>query len=71
MVIAVPIVHVYMWNGLSEEAKEKIIEGITKVFADLGIRKEAVEIVIQEIPKENWGIGGERASEKFKETELP
>ena len=65
-----PIVHVYMWRGLSEEAKEKIIEGITKVFADLGIRKEAVEIVIQEIPKENWGIGGESASEKFKETKL-
>ncbi len=71
MAMTMPIVHVYMWKGLSEEAKEKIIEGITKVFADLGIRKEAVEIVIQEIPKENWGIGGERVSEKFKETELP
>jgi hypothetical protein len=25
-----PIVHVYMWSGVSREAKEKIIKGITK-----------------------------------------
>ena len=66
-----PIVHVYMWSGVSKEAKAKIIKGITKVFEELGIPPHAVEVVIHEIPKENWGVGGEQASEKFKETKPP
>ena len=66
-----PIVHVYMWSGLSRETKARIIKGITKVFEELGIPGHAVEVVIHEVPKENWGIGGEQASEKFKETKPP
>jgi len=71
MAITMPIVHVYMWSGVSREAKEKIIKGITKVFEELGIPGHAVEVVILEVPKENWGVGGELASEKFKETRTP
>ncbi|MCC6053877.1 MAG: 2-hydroxymuconate tautomerase family protein [Thermosphaera sp.] len=63
-----PIVNVYTWSGVSRETKEKIIKGITKVFEELGIPGHAVEVVIREVPKENWGVGGEQASEKFKET---
>jgi 4-oxalocrotonate tautomerase len=66
-----PIVHVYMWSGVSREAKEKIIKGITKVFEELGIPGHAVEVVILEVPKENWGIEGKLASEKFKEIKPP
>jgi 4-oxalocrotonate tautomerase len=66
-----PIVHVYMWSGLSREAKEKIIKGITRVFEELGIPGHAVEVLIHEVPKENWGVGGEQASDKFKETKPP
>jgi 4-oxalocrotonate tautomerase len=66
-----PIVHVYMWSGVSREAKEKIIKGITKVFEELGIPGQAVEVVIHEVPRENWGIGGEQASGKFKEAKPP
>ena len=68
-----PIIHVYMWSGVSKEAKAKIIKGITKVFEELGIPPEGVEVVIHEVPKENWGIGGEQAieSEKFKEVKPP
>jgi len=66
-----PIVHVNVWKGFSNEAKKKVIEGITKVFVELGIPKEAVEIVIHEIPMENWGINGEQASEKFKYIKAP
>ena len=66
-----PIVHVYMWSGVSKEAKAKIIKGVTKVFEELGIPSRAVEAVIIEVSKENWGVGGEQASEKFKETKVP
>lgn len=66
-----PIVHVYVWRGFSNEAKKRVIEGITSVFTSLGIPAEAVEIIIHEDPMENWGIGGQQASEKFKEVRIP
>jgi len=66
-----PIVHVNVWKGFSSEAKKKVIEGITKVFVELGIPKEAVEVIIHKIPMENWGINGEQASEKFKYVKAP
>jgi 4-oxalocrotonate tautomerase len=66
-----PIVHVYVWSGVSREAKEKIIKGITKAFENLRIPGLAVEVVIHEVPKENRGIEGKLASEKFKEIKPP
>lgn len=66
-----PLVKVYVWKGFSNEAKKKTVEGITKVFVEMGIPREAVEIIIMEIPKENWGIGGELASEKLREVHPP
>lgn len=66
-----PIVHVNVWKGFSSEGKKQVIEGITKVFTEMGIPAQAVEVVIHEIPKENWGIGGEQASEKLKHIKPP
>jgi 4-oxalocrotonate tautomerase len=66
-----PIVHVYMWSGVSRETKARIIKGITRVFEELGIPGQAVEVVIHEVPRENWGVEGGQASEKFKETRPP
>jgi 4-oxalocrotonate tautomerase family enzyme len=60
-----------MWSGVSKEAKNKIIRGITKAFEDLGIPSQAVEIIIIEVPKENWEVGIESADEKFKDTKPP
>ncbi|MHA1265894.1 MAG: tautomerase family protein [Candidatus Helarchaeota archaeon] len=58
-----PAVHVYMWKGLSEDAAKKIISGITNVFVELGIPPQAVEVIIQEVPKAHWGVGGKPAAE--------
>ncbi|MEM0000400.1 MAG: tautomerase family protein [Desulfurococcaceae archaeon] len=66
-----PIVVVYMWSGISEDAKKKIISGITEIFEKLGIPRNAVEVVVVEVPKENWGIGGKPASEKFRQVQPP
>lgn len=66
-----PSVDVKMWAGLSKEAAEKIISGITKVFEDLGIPKQAVEVVIHEIPKTHWGIGGVPASKARPDAKSP
>lgn len=62
-----PVVHVNVWEGFGEEKVKTVIEGITKVFVNLEIPEQAVEVIVHEIPKSHWGIGGEPASEKFKD----
>ena len=66
-----PIIEVKMWTGVSDEAVEKIISGITKVFVDIGIPERAVEVVVQEIPKGHWGIGGKPASKVMPDEKPP
>ncbi|MHA1294275.1 MAG: tautomerase family protein [Promethearchaeota archaeon] len=54
----VPLANIYVWKGISEEAIEKIIRGITDVFVNLGIPEQAVEVIVNEVPKSHWGISG-------------
>ena len=58
-----PLAQIYMWKGISEDAVKKIIAGVTDVFVGLNIPKEAVEVIVQEIPKSHWGIDGQPATE--------
>jgi len=66
-----PVVEVNMWSGVSTEAAEKIIKGITKVFVDLGIPDRAVEVLIKELPKTHWGLGGQPASKAMPDAKSP
>ena len=61
-----PIINVNVWEGFGNEKAKTVIKNITKVFVDLGIPEPAIEVIVHEIPKSHWGIGGEPASEKFK-----
>jgi 4-oxalocrotonate tautomerase len=63
-----PIVQVSVWEGMTPENKKIAVEGITKVFEDMGVPKEAVHIVIYEAPKSNWATGGKLHSEKHAQT---
>ncbi|NIO48197.1 MAG: 4-oxalocrotonate tautomerase [Candidatus Aminicenantes bacterium] len=63
-----PVVHVSIWEGFGQEKAKIAIRDITKVFVSLGVPAHAVEIIVHEIQKTHWGIGGEPASEKFKDT---
>jgi 4-oxalocrotonate tautomerase len=62
-----PIIHVNVWEGFGKKKASTVIENITKVFVDLDIPPEAVEVIIHEIQKTHWGIGGVPASIKFKD----
>ena len=61
-----PVIHVNVWEGFGEVKTRNVIEGITNVFIDLGIPDNAIEVLVHEIPKSHWGIGGVPASVKFK-----
>jgi len=63
-----PIVHVNAWEGLGREKAKTVIQDITEVFLNLGIPSQTVQVVVYEIQKTHWGVGGEPASEKFKDT---
>jgi len=62
-----PVVHVNVWKGFGEEKVKKLIQKITQVFVELEVPQQAVEIIVHEIPKTHWGIGGVPASEKFRD----
>jgi 4-oxalocrotonate tautomerase len=55
---------------MSIESKRRIVEGITKVFEEIGIPKEAVEIIIYETPKTNWATGGQLHSDSERLTKM-
>jgi 4-oxalocrotonate tautomerase len=62
-----PVVHVNVWEGFGQEKTKITIQNITNVFVDMDIPAQAVEVIVHEIQKSHWGIGGEPASEKFKD----
>ena len=58
-----PVVTVEMWEGRTIEQKKQLVEGITSAFAKINTPPEAVQIILKDIPKHNWGVGGKLASE--------
>jgi 4-oxalocrotonate tautomerase len=51
-----------MWEGRTSEQKETLIKGITRAFEQIGTKAESLHIVIHDVPKSNWGVGGQQAS---------
>jgi len=61
-----PIVRVEMWAGRPPEFKA-LAKEITEVVARrVGCEPGAVPVIVDEVPKENWSIGGVPCTELFK-----
>jgi len=61
-----PILKLQTWAGISKKEKRDIVETLTReTVRILGCPTEAVTVIIEEIPKENWGAAGELCSERF------
>ena len=58
-----PVVTVEMWEGRTIEQEKQLVAGITSAMVNIGVSPEAVHIIIKDIPKHNWAIGGELTSE--------
>ncbi len=53
----------------TKEQKERVIKGVTDVLAaELGKNPATTFVVIEEVPTDNWGIGGESVTERRKKT---
>jgi 4-oxalocrotonate tautomerase len=62
-----PLIQIKVFKGvLSEEKKQEMIERVTEVVAEIEARPYPMEklrpytwCVIEEVPAQNWGIGGQ------------
>ncbi len=51
-------------EGVTAEQKQKLIEGVTQLLADvLNKNPKTTFVVIDEVDTDNWGIGGQSITE--------
>lgn len=59
-----PFAQIYLIEGRSDEQKRAVIEKVTAALVEaVGAPVEAVRVLITEVPKTQWGIGGKSAKE--------
>lgn len=59
-----PIVNIQVMQGRPESILKELITKVTDTVADtLEVPKERVRVIISEVPKTHWGIGGTAVSD--------
>ncbi|AMK12492.1 2-hydroxymuconate tautomerase family protein [Pseudodesulfovibrio indicus] len=54
-------------EGATKEQKERLIQGVTDLLADvLGKNPKTTFVIIDEVDTDNWGIAGESVTELRK-----
>ncbi len=62
-----PIATINMLEGRSDEKKEKLIEKVTDAICEsIDAPREAVRIIINEMPKQHYAIAGKRTKKMGK-----
>ncbi|HET7579206.1 MAG TPA: 4-oxalocrotonate tautomerase [Bacillales bacterium] len=60
-----PIINIQVLEGRPEEKIEELIKNVTDTVSEtLDAPKENVRVLVAEMPKTHWGIGGVSASKK-------
>lgn len=54
-----PVVTVQLWEGRTLEQKRALVAAITEAMVEHAeARPDALHVILQEIPRENWGRAG-------------
>ncbi|MFC2000311.1 4-oxalocrotonate tautomerase family protein [Chloroflexota bacterium] len=62
-----PIIRVEMWPGRTHAQKAEIARLITEAVVDVAhTTPEATTVIFEDVPKENWAVGGILASDADK-----
>jgi len=62
--IKIPVVHIYMYAGRSQEQKSEMVRRISKDFEEvLNVKPESLNVLFHDMEKSNWGTRGVLASE--------
>lgn len=60
-----PIAHVYILEGRDDDKKERLIAEVTEaIHRSLDAPVESVRVIITEMPKAHFGIGGQSAKQR-------
>jgi 4-oxalocrotonate tautomerase len=60
-----PVVRIELWEGRTLEQKDRLIREVTDaVVKSLRIDAHQVIVILNEVSKDHWGVGGERSSKK-------
>lgn len=51
-----------MWAGRDDSAKRRIADGITRVFEKEKVPRDAVTVIMYDVPKNNWAEAGKLCS---------
>ena len=64
-----PYVNIKITNeGATQAQKKELISGVTELLQNvLGKNPKTTVVVIEEVPTDNWGIGGESITEIRKQ----
>lgn len=59
-----PVVTIQMWEGRSVDQKRELVKAVTKALVDIaGASPDKMTVIIQDVPKTNWGMNGALASD--------
>lgn len=59
-----PIIRVEMWEGRTKKQKAELAKAITEAMVKIAkTTPEHTTVVFEDVPKENWAIGGVLASD--------
>lgn len=59
-----PLAQIQIMEGRSEEQKRAVIEKVTAALVEaVGVPIDTVRVIITEVPKAHWGIGGKSAKD--------
>lgn len=62
-----PIIHVHMFEGRTVEQKRKLVAAMTDAVVNaIGTKPDAVRIVIHDMAKHDYSIGGVLTSDQEK-----
>lgn len=60
-----PVVTVQLFEGRTLEQKRRLVKAITDAMVEhAAARPDALHVVLQEIPKDNWGRAGVLGSDR-------
>ncbi|CAH1850031.1 MULTISPECIES: 2-hydroxymuconate tautomerase [Convivina] len=60
-----PVVQVELLEGRSKEQLAKMVEDVTAaIVKNTGAQREAVHIILREMPKDHYAVGGVLASDR-------
>ena len=55
-----PYIEIKLFEGRTQEQKQALVDRITEAFIEVaGAPREHVWIVFHDVPKDQWGMGGE------------